>query len=252
MLQVKIEDLVLDGLKQKLSVGVLSDTHLVGRGARRVANLAVEELNRRDLDLIFLLGDYTSKRRGRMKDLDALGSLKARHGVFAVLGNHDYGVSLPFYRPDPDFIGEVVGRLSKSGICVLRNAASVVGGKGDRLNILGIGDLWAGEADFDKTFSGVDISLPTFLLTHNPDTALFIKGSQKTDLIVCGHTHAGVVRLPLIGAVSCSTRLGRRYDRDFKVFRDRLMYISGGLAGMWRIPRLFNPPEISILTINPS
>jgi predicted MPP superfamily phosphohydrolase len=72
------------------------------------------------------------------------------------------------------------------------------------------------------------------------------------DLYLCGHTHGGQVRLPVIGAVLTSSRLGRRYVMGHYHEGRTHLYVSRGVGfeglGAPRV-RLFCPPEITLITL---
>lgn len=91
------------------------------------------------------------------------------------------------------------------------------------------------------------------VLVHNPDLVLDVAdiAGPKPGLVLAGHTHGGQVRLPLFGALYTSTRLGRRYDRGLFVLDGFPLYITAG-TGTSVIPvRLFDPPEVTLLTLVP-
>ena len=75
------------------------------------------------------------------------------------------------------------------------------------------------------------------------------------DLYLCGHTHGGQVRLPLIGPLVTSSRLGRRYVMGHYHEGRTHLYVSRGIGfeglGAPRI-RLLCPPELTLITLNPA
>jgi len=89
------------------------------------------------------------------------------------------------------------------------------------------------------------------LLCHNPDV-LLMRERLAFHLLVCGHTHGGQIRLPGIGAVVTSTRLGRKFDKGlFQLGPTQYVFITQGV-GMGEVPlRILCPPEVALLNINP-
>lgn len=89
---------------------------------------------------------------------------------------------------------------------------------------------------------------PLVLLAHSPD--IFSDAvSAGVPLLLAGHTQGGQVRLPFIGALVTSTRLGRAYDRGLFIRGGTQMYINGGV-GTTRLPlRFLSPPEAALLTL---
>ena len=110
---------------------------------------------------------------------------------------------------------------------------------------------------FDDYKNGNPISIPNdftdsqryrVILSHNPDTIPgFVKKQmlKKMDLILCGHTHGGQVRIPGFGAIKTSSIYGKRFERGLYVHRitGTKMMISAGLGTTWYPIRFFCQPE---------
>lgn len=102
--------------------------------------------------------------------------------------------------------------------------------------------------DMEKT------DLPTIVLAHMPDTFIF-NGAHNywsnIDLVVSGHTHGGIVRLPFIGGLySPMQGLFPEYDYGFYMLGEKMhLVITSGLSGYKFIPRLLNLPEICVLNL---
>lgn len=85
----------------------------------------------------------------------------------------------------------------------------------------------------------------TILLAHNP---LFADSYAQwgTDLVLCGHLHGGVVRLPFVGGIlSPERRFFPRYDKGYYRIGETQMIVSGGIGK----PRLWNPPEVGVVEL---
>ena len=83
----------------------------------------------------------------------------------------------------------------------------------------------------------------TVLLAHNP-LLLDSYTGWGADLVLCGHVHGGLVRLPFLGGVlSPERRFFPKYDKGLYEKDGTKMYVSGGIGK----PRLCNPPEISVI-----
>lgn len=104
---------------------------------------------------------------------------------------------------------------------------------------------------FLKAFTDTDRT--TVLLCHRPDS--FIYGDAAylwdIDLVLCGHTHGGLWRLPLIGGLYAPEQgFNPQYDKGEFELGNITMIISSGLSGHEKIPRLFNSPEITVVTLS--
>lgn len=198
--------------------------------------------NAEEPHIVVLTGDFLTRLS---KDIPgtgkALGDLKTKHGMYAVLGNHDYW-------EDEDAITEA---LSNNGIDVLFDEAREIRVGEGRLMVVGTDDLWEGAPDFDKAFEDVEDSDACIALAHNPDAAMHMDG-RLVDLALAGHTHGGLVVLPGIGALLSSSGLGRKVVSGLHEVNEVRMYISRGLGrGSTVVPCRFRcRPEIAVFRLH--
>lgn len=109
------------------------------------------------------------------------------------------------------------------------------------------------EYQFLKAFEDTDV--PKICLAHMPDTFIF-NGAYNlwhVDLILSGHTHGGLIRLPFIGGLYAPMQgWFPEYDQGyFRLGEHMQMVITSGLAGHGVIPRINNPPEIVVIDLVP-
>ncbi len=215
----------------------------------------VEITNALEPELIVLLGDYVAGlglyKTGvvHMREWGPLlARLKAPLGSYAILGNHDWWTSANAVRKT----------LRDNGIHVLENDARLIqprmgpafwlAGLGDQLAFrLGNG-IFKGVDDLPKTVTQIsDDTAPAILLAHEPD--IFPQVPERFSLTLCGHTHGGQVKLPLIGRTIVPSRFGQRYAYGHVIENGRHMIVSGGL-GLSNFPVRFGvPPEIVLLEL---
>lgn len=230
-----------------LRVAVLTDLH-VGSPHTGLEKLrrVVERTNAERPDLVVLLGDFVIQNvaGGRFvapeQFAPELGRLRAAHGVFAVLGNHDNWLDG----------ARVASALEGAGVVVLENRAARVEREGGAFWVVGVADLWTRTPDIAgalaQTSGGDD---PVVLITHNPD--LFPDVPERVSLTLAGHTHGGQVCLPLVGRPVVPSDFGERYAMGHVVEGGRHLYVSGGV-GTSIIPVRFRvPPEVVVLTLAP-
>eukprot|EP01126_Amoeba_proteus_P034858 TRINITY_DN3496_c0_g1_i3.p1 TRINITY_DN3496_c0_g1~~TRINITY_DN3496_c0_g1_i3.p1 ORF type:complete len:241 (-),score=29.37 TRINITY_DN3496_c0_g1_i3:421-1143(-) len=124
-----------------------------------------------------------------------LSKLKAKYGVYAVLGNHDYKAGLKANR----FISET---LIDAGIQLLGSELCRPIPNEPLLELIGLGDVTYRWKDFnvERAFQEAndDPRVTRIVMSHNPDTAKLFAG-WKVDLQVSGHTHGGQICLPWNG-----------------------------------------------------
>lgn len=224
-----------------LRVVVLTDLHV---GAPHVGleklEAVVAAANAADPDVVLLAGDYVIHGvwGGRFVEpeamIPALSRLEARHGVFAVLGNHDWW-----------YDGPRVGRaLTAAGIELLENEARWIEAG---LWIGGIGDLTTLHHDVGAMLATVDAPGPILAVTHHPD--VFPQVPPEVRLTVAGHTHGGQVWLPLLGRLVVPSRFGQRYALGHVQEGVRHLFVGQGIGTSLLPVRFGVPPEISVLLL---
>ncbi len=177
--------------------------------------------------------------------------------TYAVLGNHDYGMSGKKAQPRIKEAERLETALESAGIEVLENEAVKLqlSDSNESLYLVGVGSLWANRDNVDKALSNIPNRSPRIIMMHNPDTfEQFPSGSAP--LAVAGHTHGGQVRVPGLPQWSWL-----RFTQKDKVYADgwaigfgeptNRLYVNPGI-GMSVAPiRLFCPPELTFFTLQP-
>src|SRR5216683_3751558 len=207
--------------------------------------LAVETINQQHPDLVFLTGDYFSGPDTMNRYLgafrDALKNLKPKSGVIAILGNHDHWSSA-------DRISEA---LRRAGADVLANESRRLTLRNENLVVVGIDDLWSRRAEPARAFADVKSTDCTIVLAHNPDTALYAR-HLKPGVMLSGHTHGGVVRIPFYGSpLKSILRIGKQFYSGLNRYEDFYIYTNRGLGTFWLRIRINCPPEVSRFTLTP-
>ena len=190
-------------------------------------------------DIVVLTGDTVSRRGAVTPALTAvLRELKAPEGKFAVLGNHDHDCGAE----------RVTAALREAGMDVLTNRRRLLDRTGQKLCLAGVDDVRQGRPDLPAVLGAVDPAVPRVLLTHNPDYAAHMPPRPRVDLMLCGHTHGGQIRLPFGPAPWVSLR-HREYAEGMVRGPHCLVYTSRGI-GMAYLPIRFNcRPELPVLTL---
>ena len=226
---------------------LLSDIHAHGPDMppSRVAAI-VDQANALQPDIVVLAGDFIGDNWiGAAYPVETaiapLGRLRAKLGVYAVLGNNDYNA-----RPS-----EVIERLEAAGVHVLSDSAASVG----PLAIGGIdGQLhvrsgWS--AVRKKTYRALAATpgVPIFV-AHRPDE--FKAARPWVKLVLAGHTHCGQIVLPFIGPLVTGSDYGRKYLCGVVRNGSQLMVVTAGL-GTSHVPlRIGAPPDIWVITVTGS
>lgn len=213
----------------------LSDLHGSDFGDR-----LVEQVRRQEPDIIALTGDFVTDSG----DLEAVRALVPELvkicDVYFVSGNHEFGSRLA---------DEVRGIMEDAGVRYLGNDAVVLECNGDSIVLAGVEDPLA----------YADMPSPPELMAElddkYPDSYKILLGHRNywmeeypelpVDLILSGHAHGGLVRLPGVGGLIGTDRtLFPDYDAGLYENGRYTMIVSRGLGNSVPIPRLFNRPEI--------
>jgi predicted MPP superfamily phosphohydrolase len=223
---------------EPLRVAFASDFHAGATTDERLLAEACAALDAFEPDVLLLGGDFVSVRSSYIDDLaPKLAKIRAPHGKFAVLGNHDLRANWT----------HVVDELEKAGVRVLRNQQATLGAPFSDVTICGLDDPHRGAPRPDLAMDGAEGT--RIVLMHSPDGLLSV-GERAFDLALCGHTHGGQVVLPW-GAplVLPHGQLNRQYPSGrFSVGGGTLVVSQG--VGCSTIPvRMFAAPEVHLCLI---
>ena len=236
-LRVERVDAAVAGLPSSLEgfrIVALSDFHLHPFTQIGLVKTAVQMANRVKPDLVVLLGDFVDATAEAIDELaPVLSTLNAVHGVFAVLGNHDYMKGA----------GLVRAGLERQGLQVLVNRGVGLSVAGAALYVAGTDSLH-GRFQLGKALSDVPSGVPALLLAHEPDVADMVAQDGRVGLQLSGHSHGGQVRIAGMERFFLP-RGGRKYA--FGSYRVGQMFVhtSRGI-GTTGVPlRLGSPPEVT-------
>lgn len=175
--------------------------------------------------------------------------------TYAVLGNHDYGMSSKTASPKLQEAEKLATALESAGIEVLRNESVKLQlpDSNETVYLVGVDSLWANRDNVEQALRDVPENSPRITMMHNPDT--FEKfPANSASLAVAGHTHGGQVRVPGFPQWSWL-----KFTQKDKVYADgwakgygepgNQLYVNPGI-GMSMAPiRLFCPPELTFFTL---
>ena len=206
---------------------------------------AARRANALDPDLIVLTGDYVSHSRDFIGGCArALGTLRARHGVFAVLGNHDHWTDGP----------QMAQALTNRGIRILTNENLLIERGSSSIRLVGIDDMTVKRDDLRAALLGTQPHETRILLSHNP--AIIREAARAgLDLVLSGHTHGGQINWRLLtGREDKKTerwlkRPSRRLMRGYAQLGATHLYVNRGLGTVVLPLRYGCPPEISVIEL---
>ena len=226
----------------------IGDIHLERLSIREARLL--ELVDEAKPDLILLTGDYVNlsnnldpETHTQVRQL--LGQLHARYGVLAVLGTPP--VDLP--EVAPQLFAGLPARLLRD------EAVTVTLSRGRQLTLLGLDchhDIARDTATLDRVLAAAPGEGPRVLLYHSPELMLAAV-ERGIDLYLCGHTHGGQVRLPIVGPLFTASQLGRRFVMGHYHMGRTHLYVTRGIGfeglAAPRV-RLLCLPEVTLVTVS--
>lgn len=231
----------------------LSDLHIGSwQGNESAIRKLVDLVNKQQPDLIVFTGDLVNHRAVELDGFEEiLAGLKAKDGVYSVLGNHDYG---PYFhwKNEQDLKNNLIDlkeREAAMGWKLLNNANTLLVQDGDSIALIGVENEgeppFSQYADLPKAMQGTE-GMFRILLSHNPTHwRREVLPQSDIDLMLAGHTHAMQIQL---GDYSPSSYIYPEWGGLY-LEGTRGLYVNIGI-GYVGLPFRFGAwPEITVLTL---
>lgn len=219
----------------------LSDLHLDGND--QLLEPLCMTLDSVDADMCLLGGDYRFRVHGPFRTVmdrfrEMVRYIRVTQGIFGILGNHDSW--------------EMIKPLERLGIVMLINESVPIVIGTESVWLLGLDDPHYYECDdYQKANQNVPEKAFRIILAHS--TGVLPKlHDQPVNLYLCGHTHAGQIRLPLIGAPITHSRLKGEYIYGPWKYKHIQGYTTSGVGTSGILVRYNTHSEIVIVTLQSS
>lgn len=241
----------------------LSDLH--SREFRNDNKKIIDYIEKEKPDIIVMTGDMINAKNGDIAYLEKfINSLKEICKIYYVMGNREF-------RYNEEEFNKLVNMLEKNSIKVLNNNSDTIKIAGSEINIYGLnynnrniekyyefrrGSMYNKKYEIknklEDVFSIIDKDKYNILLTHSPN-AFKKYASFGFDLIISGHIHGGVIRLPFAGGLlSPNATFFPKYDAGLFFEEGSVMCVSRGM-GYGSLPfRILNNPEIVVINLKHS
>lgn len=237
---IKIKSNKIPKSFNNLKIVFISDIHYgVFFKAKRLIKI-VNRINKLQPDIIIIGGDYldipakSNKDVSKylFKELEILRKLKAKLGIFTVLGNHDY------FNGSKSLLNEI----NSSSFTLLKNAKEFICIGEDIIELIGVDDLIEGNPNPNILMENSDNF--TIAISHNPDFFSDYRNLINYDLGISGHTHGGQVNFFGLYAPYTSSRYGQRYVKKIVHEEKRDIVLTYGIGNGMLPIRFFAIPEI--------
>jgi hypothetical protein len=241
---------------QPLRILHLSDLHL--RAGQRAKRRFLARCAAISPDLVVGTGDFLGDAGSVEATASSVGAIRGRLGALFVLGSNDYYGPRPksplvyfrarrrhiVGRPNP--WNDLVEALEGNAWTLINNRAMRL----DGIDVVGLDDPHISRDDLTVATARDDDRF-RLAVVHSPDAAPALAGLGY-DLIVCGHTHGGQVRIPGIGALVTNSTLPRQMARGLHRLGGAWLHVSAGLGtSMYAPVRFACRPEACLLELTP-
>ena len=237
----------------------ISDIHAGSLNDFDTISYAVDLINEQQSDVIMFTGDLVNNRADEMEPwMSVFSKLKARDGMFSILGNHDYGDY--FQWPNDASKSANFQNLLKIheslGFKLLRNEHHFIKKGESKLAVVGVENWGRGgfkkAGDLSKASLGLSESDFSILLSHDPShwEEVVIDDPRKYQLTLSGHTHGMQFGIEIPGWIKWSP-VKWRYKYWAGIYKEKNQYINvnrgfgvlgyPGRVGIW--------PEITVITL---
>ncbi|MDG1653056.1 MAG: metallophosphoesterase [Flavobacteriaceae bacterium] len=239
----------------------ISDIHSGSFDSVEKVNYGIDLINKQKSDVILFTGDLVNNTAAEVLPwIPHFSKISAPHGVFSVLGNHDYGDYMRWESPEQkvENIKALYQAQKDMGWDLLLNESRFIEKEGQRLAIMGVENWGSGfkqAGDLDKAMENVGANDFKVLLSHDPShwEAKVLPHPNTIHLTLSGHTHGMQFGIEIPGWFKWSPVKWRykQWAGIYEQAKQRLNVNRGfgylaypGRVGMW--------PEISVITLKKS
>jgi len=191
-------------------------------------------------DIIVITGDLIDSNHTDIEAaMDYIRQAVVIAPVYFVTGNHEMW---------SEEYTTLAADLEKSGVVILDNKSIILTKNGGEISLLGLpdGDVISKESEVVLASAGKEFCI---LLSHRPEL-LNEYALENADLVLAGHAHGGQFRIPCLGGLFAPDQgLFPKYTSGIYTKADTAMVVSRGLGNSVIPVRIFNRPELVVVTL---
>lgn len=245
-------------IKGQTTLVAISDSE--GRSFGENNSRLAEKIKGANPEFVMILGDMVDNDTGDYSAVVNLcNTLAEDFPVYYTLGNHE----LSFWESqNGEYLENLKNAINSTGATMLVNEMTEFTTKdGDKITVAGLKqfpyfEYYAPDYDndenklFQKYLNQENENHFSILMCHYPETYMWGFDKYNIDLMACGHTHGGLFRIPFVGGVYAPEQgFMPKYSKGFYSNGNANMIISAGLNNSQNIPRLFNPLDVTVITL---
>lgn len=244
-----------------LKVIVISDMHigtLINRD--RFLERLRDRINGENADIVIHAGDLVNSQACELDPaaIEILRGIRARYGVYAVLGNHDLGIYVRDAEKYPPALtrAELERKHEELGWKLLRNETEYISNGRDSIAITGVDFPYdpslnsnhvtsVTEVDLEAVYAAVPDSIFNITIAHTPNMWNGIRKIGKADLTVSGHVHSMQIKLQLGGFKWSPAQWVYEHWSGAYMEDGQALYVNDGLGYVMYPMRIGTKPEIT-------
>ena len=238
----------------------ISDIHSGSFSNKDAVKRGVEKIMQLQPDIILFTGDLVNNKADEMHDyIDVFNQLKAPHGVYSVLGNHDYGdyVQWESKQHKEDNLKALIETHGTLGWKILMNENVHIERDGDKIAILGV-ENWSAKSNFPKygnlarAYSGSEQVPFKILLSHDPShwEAEVLSQYKDIDFVLSGHTHGMQFGVEIPGLKWSPVQYVYKHWAGLYESGNQRLYVNRGFGFIGYPGRVGILPEITLIELN--
>ena len=236
----------------------ISDIHSGSFDNPEKVQYGIDMINAQEGDAIFFTGDLVNNKATEMDEwINHFKQLKAKDGIYSVLGNHDYGDYVQWNTPEEKEknLEDLKKIHHKIGFYLLNNESVYISRNGYRLAIIGVenwGKDFIKRGDLDEAIKGVPENDFKILLSHDPTYFEYkvIDYPVYIPLTLSGHTHGMQFGIEIPGFIKWSPASWKyKYWGGIYKVKNKFINVNRGFGYLAFPGRVGMPPEISVIEL---
>ena len=245
-----------------LKVVQISDIHSGSLSDTKAVQKAVDKINGLKPDLIFFTGDLVNNIAAEaLNFVEIFAQLKAEHGVYSILGNHDYGDYMLWSNPEDKIANlETLKDLHKQmGWRLLLNEHVHIEKDGEKIVVAGV-ENWSARGRFhtygklENALQGIQDAFTVLLLSHDPShwEAEILDHPAKVDITFSGHTHGMQFGFEFMNIKWSPVKYFYKQWAGLYSKKEQHLYVNRGFGVIGYPGRVGILPEITLFTLHSS
>lgn len=237
----------------------ISDMHTGSFMDKAPLEKAVRMINEVKPDVIFFTGDLVNDQHHEVLPFtEILSQLKAEHGVFSILGNHDYGDYFQWESKEAktENLRKLIQTHREMGWDILLDEHRHIEKNGERISIIGVQNWgarmsFARYGDLQKALKDIVFSPVNILLSHDPShwNAEVVGKVNEIDLTLSGHTHGFQFGVEIPGFKWSPVQYVYKEWADLYTSGKQHLYVNRGLGFIGYPGRVGILPEITVFEL---